>query len=104
VAEYIQILTLYAGEVKSVLGMRLPEEIPGNRRIRIFGGGTLVFDEYGQLKYHIPDRIEDLERERQAQRLERLAASGFFADPPEPRPAAGSQSRFARLHLARAMR
>ena len=104
VAEYIQILTLYAGEVKSVLGMDLPEDIPGNRRVRIFGGGTLVFDEYGQLKYHIPDRIEDLERERQRQRLERLAAGGFFAEPPEPRPTAGAQSHFARLHLARAMR
>jgi hypothetical protein len=104
VAEYIQILTLYASEVKSELDIPLPEEIPGNRRVRIFTGGTLIFGEYGRLKYHIPDRLEDLERERQMERLRRLAASGFFAEPAEPRPLTGTQSHFARLHLRRAMR
>ena len=38
------------------------------------------------------------------ERLKRLAASGFFAEPSEPRPLSGTQSHFARLHLARAMR
>lgn len=104
VAEYIQILTLYTGEIKKVLGIEPPAEIPGNRRIRIFSGGALIFSEYGQLKYHIPDRIEDIDRERQTARLNCLAAAGFFAETPIPRPATGSQSYFARLHLARAMR
>src|SRR5262245_62469404 len=74
VAEYIQILTLWTGELKSVLKITPPPEIPGNRRIRIFGGGVLIFNEYGQLKYHIPDRREELEPERQVERLRCLAA------------------------------
>jgi hypothetical protein len=103
VAEYIQILTLWTGELKTVLGIEPPAEIPKNRRIRIFAGGALIFNEYGQLKYHIPDRIEDLERERQIERLRCLAEAGFFEEPPLPRPPSGSQSHFAQLHLARAM-
>jgi hypothetical protein len=104
VAEYIQILTLWTGELKTVLKITPPKEIPGNRRIRIFGGGVLIFNEYGQLKYHIPDRLEDLERDRQVERLKCLAESGFFEETAELRPATGSQSHFANLHRARAMR
>jgi hypothetical protein len=104
VAEYIQILTLWTGELRTALKITPPEEIPGNRRIRIFSGGVLIFNEYGQLKYHIPDRLENLERERQIERLRCLAASGFFEEPAAPRPATGSQSHFASLHRARAMR
>jgi hypothetical protein len=101
IATYTQILTLWASELKSVLKIELPEEVKGNRRIRVFSGGTLIFSEYGALKYHIPDRIEDLERERQATRLTHLAKIGFFDEPPAPRPVSGSQSHFARLHRAR---
>src|SRR5262249_51343138 len=81
IAEYIQILTLWTGELRTVLKIEPPSDIPKNRRIRIFGGGVLVFNEYGQLKYHIPDRIEDIERERQAERLKDLGESGFFEEP-----------------------
>jgi hypothetical protein len=102
VAEYIQILTVGASELKSVLKFAAPAGIPGNRRIRLVGGGTLVFSEYGQLKYHILNRIDD--RERQQKRLESLLDRGFFDEPPAPRPAAGAQSHFARLHLSRATR
>jgi hypothetical protein len=102
VATYVQLLTLWSGELKSELGIEVPPEIKGNRRIRIYGGGALIFNEYGQLKYHIPDRIEDLEKERQAQRLKYLAESGFFDEPASPRPETGKQSYFASLHRARA--
>ena len=104
VAEYVQILTLWTSELKTVLDIAPPDDIPKNRRIRIFGGGTLIFDEYGQLKYHIPDRLEDLERDRQIKRLRCLAASGFFDEPAAARPSSGSQSHFAILHRARAAR
>jgi hypothetical protein len=103
VAEYIQILTLWTSELKTVLKIAPPEEIPANRRIRILGGGVLIFNEYGQLKYHIPDRLEDLERERQIERLSSLGESGFFDEPPPARPSTGSQSHFAQLHRARAL-
>jgi hypothetical protein len=104
VAEYIQMLTLWTGELRSVLKIEPPAEIPRNRRIRIFGGGVLIFNEYGQLKYHIPDRLEDLERERQIERLRCLAAQGFFEETAAPAQATEPQSHFAELHRARAMR
>ena len=52
VAEYIQILTLNANELqKSSASSR--RRLSPLRRVRIFGGGALIFDEYGQLKYQI---------------------------------------------------
>jgi hypothetical protein len=99
IAEYVQILTLYAHELKSVIGIPPPPGLNPWRRIRLFGGGALVFDEYGQLKYQIANRLED--REKQKVRLEYLFDTGFFDQEPEPRPPS-SQSRLAQLHLARA--
>jgi hypothetical protein len=100
VAEYVQILTLRAEELPAALGITPPDSIPGWRRVRIFGGGALVFDEYGQLKYQIANRLED--RRRQQRRLDYLAEVGFFDREPEPRQAAAPVPPFARLHLARA--
>lgn len=99
VAEYIQILTLQANELKSTLGIDPPPDVHPFRRIRIFGGGALIFDEYGQLKFQIANRIENTKR--QQARLDYLADTGFFDEPPEPRPPSGSQSRFAELHRMR---
>jgi hypothetical protein len=99
VAEYIQILTLQANELKKVLGITPPKGVSPLRRIRIFGGGALIFDEYGQLKYQIPNRVEN-DKHQQA-RLDYLAETGFFDEPPEPRPPTGQQSQFAQLHRLR---
>jgi hypothetical protein len=101
VAEYIQILTLRADELRDALQIAAPSSIPDWRRIRIFGGGALIFDEYGQLKYQIRNRIED--RRRQQARLAYLAEIGFFDTQPEPRQVVGTLSPFAQLHLTRAM-
>lgn len=101
VAEYIQILTLQANELKPTLGITPPEGVNPYRRIRIFGGGALVFDEYGQLKYQIANRIENAKR--QQVRLDYLADIGFFEQEPEPRPPSGPQSKFAELHRMRLM-
>ncbi len=101
VAEYVQILTLEAGELKRVLKIERPEGVPSSRRIRIFGGGSLIFDEYGQLKYQIANRIED--SARQADRLEYLARIGTFDEPPDPAVPSSSASYFALLHRMRAM-
>jgi hypothetical protein len=100
VAEYVQILTLYAHELKSVLRITPPKEIPPWRRVRVFGGGALVFNEYGQLKYQIANRLEDVGR--QTERLNYLAKTDFFDQPPEPPRQPGGKSRIAMLHLARA--
>lgn len=100
VAEYIQILTLRADELPKALGVTAPASIPNWRRIRIFGGGALIFDEYGQLKYQIRNRIENAKM--QQRRLEYLAAIDYFEKQVEPRPVAAPLSPFAQLHLARA--
>jgi hypothetical protein len=101
VAEYVQILTLYAHELKGALGITPPPGLADWRRVRLFGGGALIFDEYGQLKYKIANKLED--PARQTVRLNFLVESGFFDLPPEPKPPS-SESRLAKLHLARATR
>jgi len=92
VAEYIQILTLQANELKQKLRLVPPKGIDPRRRIRIFGGGALVFDEYGQLKYQIANRLENTKR--QQARLDYLGEKGFFDEPLPPRPPSGPQSQF----------
>jgi hypothetical protein len=101
VAEYVQILTLQADELKKRLGIVPPKGIDPKRRIRIFGGGALIFDEYGQLKYQIANRIENVKG--QQARLDYLGESGFFDEPAVPRPPTGPQSQFAELHRMRQM-
>ncbi|MGE5162751.1 MAG: hypothetical protein ACM3IH_01855 [Sphingobacteriales bacterium] len=95
VAEYVQILTLNVDELKSALKINPPPEMPGWMRVELFGGGALIFDEYGRLKYQIGNRLENAER--QTARLQYLWDSGFYDRP------AKDSSRLAELHLARAM-
>jgi hypothetical protein len=92
IAEYVQILTLRADELKT-LGIQKPKGMENWRRLRLFGGGALVFDEYGRLKYQIRNRIENAER--QSKRLQYLWENGYFETPTDER------SHFARVHLAR---
>jgi hypothetical protein len=99
VAEYIQILTLQANELQKVLQIIPQKRIDPQRRIRIFGGGALIFNEYGQLKYQIGNRLEN--REHQQVRLDYLTDIGFFDEPPQPAGSTGQQSQFAELHRLR---
>jgi hypothetical protein len=97
VADYVQILTVPADEVES---LRIPDSKKRIRRppglddwdsIRLLGGGALIFDEFGHLKYHVRNPL--LSPDRQSKRLAHLAKSGHF----------DSDSRgrrgFATLHL-----
>jgi hypothetical protein len=94
VAEYVQIMTLQVGELKAALEIDPPKDMPHWRRVQIFGGGALIFNEYGQLKYQIRNRIEDAND--QTARLKYLWESGYFDREPD------NKSHFAALHLARA--
>jgi hypothetical protein len=96
VAEYIQIMTLRAGELRAALNIVPPKDFPDWRRVRIYGGGALIFDEYGQLKYQIANRIED--HKRQTARLRYLWETGAFEK------SVDVKSRLATLHRARATR
>lgn len=96
VADYVQILTVRADELETIeipgtrKRIRRPEGLPDWRSVRLLGGGALIFDEFGQLKYHIRNAV--LNPDRQTARLKHLADSGFF----ETRRAARG---FATLHM-----
>ncbi|HEY5724048.1 MAG TPA: hypothetical protein VIT45_17195 [Allosphingosinicella sp.] len=97
VAEYIQILTLTAKELAD-MGLQMPEDIEPDKVVRIYGGGALIFDEYGQLKYQIAKHlVEDkYDLERQSKRIQYLWDNGRLDQIED------GTSRLAALHLARA--
>ena len=64
-------------------------------QVTLYGGGALIFDEYGRLKFHVSNSIHN--RENQTRRLCYLWQYGFF-----DKGSAGMQ-RFSRLHRLRAM-
>ncbi|HEY0730491.1 MAG TPA: hypothetical protein VGD38_20570 [Pyrinomonadaceae bacterium] len=96
VAEYIQMMTIQAQELQYFdppIGK--PEGLDGNREVTIYGGGALIFDEYGRLKYHINNRVENVAR--QTPRLKYLWKCGYFDA------ASATRTAFARLHLNRTL-
>jgi hypothetical protein len=95
VAEYVQIASLKASDLRRRLKIRPPEDMPLDTPVTLYGGGTLVLDEWGNVKYHIRNRLDHATL--QEQRLKYLWESGFFAGQ-----AAGLR-RFAQLHRMRAV-
>ncbi len=76
VSEYRQSLDLEAGRLGEVCkGMKKPEGMPDETLVRLHGGGVLVFDEFGHLKYHVRSRIDN--PTRQYKRLEYLWRNGI---------------------------
>lgn len=94
VAEYMQIIELEAREL-STLKIKIPKGMAPETSVRLYGGGVLIFDEYGGLKFHIHNRINNAER--QTVRLQHLFDYGYFN--------AGSSRlrRFSHLHRMRAL-
>ncbi|MBO9523000.1 MAG: hypothetical protein J7518_15820 [Nocardioidaceae bacterium] len=74
VATYVQMLDLKAGELERISGLNLPEGIDPATPVQLFGGGTLVFDQFGHLKLHIHKDLG--EWWRQLRRLDYLNGSG----------------------------
>ncbi|HEX7150301.1 MAG TPA: hypothetical protein VF618_02350 [Thermoanaerobaculia bacterium] len=73
VCEYVQILEPLASEL-AAFGLKKPLGMPDDRKLRLFGGGALIFDEYGRLKYHIYNPLRG--DQRQQNRLDSLWESG----------------------------
>jgi hypothetical protein len=98
VAEYHQILSLQAAELKHV-GIKTPAEMQPQQEVTIYGGGALIFDEFGRVKFHIRNRL--LSPERQTRRLEYLWQMGAF----DPRHAfhegTSAAKRFDEMHRQR---
>ena len=93
VAEYVQILDLQASELSRPLKIKKPKDMPNTQEVRLYGGGALIFNEYGKLKYHINNSLTD--SERQSQRTEYLWSYGYYRNPAAFR-------NFASLHRQRA--
>lgn len=96
VVEYIQMVTLQAQELQSFdppIGK--PEGMSLDEEVTLYGGATLIFDEYGRLKYQVLNRINN--SARQTPRLKYLWKYGYFADKDT------EENLFARLHLSRAL-
>ncbi len=70
VCEYRQIHELPASRLYAELRVKRPAGIEGDAPVRVYGGGVLVFNEFGRLKYHIRSRVEN--QERQQRRLNYL--------------------------------
>lgn len=93
VVEYLQTLHLYANELKS-LKIRKPEGLSNRQWIKIYGGGTLVFDQFGRLKFHIGTGVTS---RAQSARLQSLYEGGYFNR------GEGERTHFAQLHRRRAL-
>jgi len=90
--EYVQILDIRAGELRR-WGVRRPDGMPDWQEVRLYGGGTLLFDEYGRLKYNIANSVRSPKQNR---RLQYLWETGAFS------PQVVLERRFSRLHRRRA--
>ena len=104
VAEYVQILRLMPPELTKA-GYTRPDPafLPDDREVSLYGGGTLIFDEWGRLKYHIHNRLKDTNR--QSERLQYLAEAGYYLlrRPQTEAVRIGGQGHFARMHLNRGL-
>jgi hypothetical protein len=100
VAEYSQLLHVQASHLPK--GVERPTEMndkhelmPSDQELKLHGGGTLVFDEYGRLKYHVHQRTRGT---RQTEQLKFLWKAGLLSRPTNPPP---GPSQFAALHRQR---
>jgi hypothetical protein len=76
VAEYIQFLEGTPAGLSRAIGLRTPADVPPGTRVRVLGGGTIIFDQFGQAKYHHRKDIRDVRRQRR--RLNYLVSNGLF--------------------------
>ena len=93
VVEFLQQLQVNASELAG-MKIKKPEEMPDSMPLSLHGGNTLVFDEYGRLKYNIHSDITD--EKRQSARIQYLWDNGYYSGDRDPR-------NFAELHLQRAL-
>jgi hypothetical protein len=92
VAVYSQYIKIRGEELRK-LGLRKPSGMPADFQLTLHGGGTLIFDERGKLKYHVRKSIRNAYR--QNPRLAYLWQHGGLT---------GRPSSFAALHLERVLR
>jgi hypothetical protein len=102
VAEYIQILRIMPSELKR-LGFADPgpKLLPRDREVFLCGGGVLILDEYGRLKFHIHNRLDS--SKSQSARIKYLAEQGYYQRLRPRRKPSAKLSAFGLLHLTRSL-
>jgi len=98
VAQCMQQLTVRPAELKR-FGITRPAGMPDDLTLEIQGGLTLIFDEYGRLKFSITNHLHgsDAVAERQSKRLQHLWESGRYEK------GYSIAHRFSELHRVRAL-
>jgi hypothetical protein len=81
VVDYVQELACTAQELQAIAradapGFTIPPDVPPATKVKIWGGGTIVFDEFGGAKYHASKPLKDWGR--QQRRLEYLVDHGLW--------------------------
>ncbi|MDR6955497.1 hypothetical protein J2X65_004877 [Ancylobacter sp. 3268] len=94
VCQYVQRVDLFGAEFKSVLGAELPEGMATTDRLTAHGGGVVILDQYGQVKYHISNPVFDGERQRA--RAQYLMDAGLLLGPGQ-----ADRLQFGMIHLER---
>lgn len=95
ICQYTQEAHFFGAELMTVVGINpLPEGLTTRTAADVFGGGVVVLDQYGRVKYHIANRLLDAAHQRR--RLEYLRDTGQLT----ARRDDGSNP-FAAMHLAR---
>jgi hypothetical protein len=98
VAEYVQRAILPFKELENMSlteDITIADLIPDETEINLYGGGALIFDEYGKLKYHIRNRI--FSGDNLPKRIEYLWRSGYLSND------SFTQNIFSRMHMNRVL-
>ncbi len=72
VAEYMQLMDINASELK-LLGIAKPRGLSRDAPVRLLGGGTLVFNDYGMLKFHIGSGVASKKQKARLEMLEKFS-------------------------------
>jgi hypothetical protein len=91
VVEYLQTLRVFARELDR-FGIKKPEGLSSQTFLPLYGGGSLVFSEFGHVKFHIATGVRS---HRQTARLKSLYERGAFNRD------TGEGTQFADLHRRR---
>ena len=75
VAEFVQTLVTTAKELDSY-GVICPKGLAPDAEVKLRGGGTLIFDEFGRLKFYVHNSL--INPRRQTARVKHLWESGYF--------------------------
>lgn len=93
VVEYVQTLKVWSSQLAG-LGIEKPKGMRSNRLITLYGGGSLIFNEFGRLKFHVGTGVRS---EKQSARLKSLWDRGHFQG-------RDSSGLVARMHRDRVLR